>query len=201
MESQIQSKAPIDSEKINFSNGLKWVQQKTVAPILFLLSAIDKYSVNSGVNDMTGFLATIGAGVAYISSLLGGFLTNWLVWLVIGLGTSVVGGGFYYYSHTQAQLQSLAAEVAKNQVAIQIQQDTITSLQALAEDQKANTEHLQSSTAVAETSSAALASTVQNLHITTAAKTNRPALQTKLNNDLDNLFSTVKDLSNAKNSQ
>jgi hypothetical protein len=126
-----------------------------------------------------------------------GLFSSWAIWLLVGIGTTVVGGCYYYYEHTQSQLQILSANVAKSEVAIKEQQYTISALQAFSKEQKITVESFQTQTALVEDSAAKTSADIRDIHITAQAQINRPQLEIKLNNQLNDLFKSVGEISNA----
>ncbi len=127
-----------------------------------------------------------------------GFLSNKL--LMIGVGAFVLlAGTFYvYFKQTQSQLQIMAANVAKAEVAIDLQKKAIAQLENFAEEQKISMEMMQGRMNKAESDRAKLAKAIKDLNIVGNAQTDRKQLQINLNNQLNELFnSAVESTKNA----
>jgi septal ring factor EnvC (AmiA/AmiB activator) len=120
-----------------------------------------------------------------------GFLSNKL--LMIGAGAFVilaVGFGLYF-KHTQSQLQILAANVAKAEMAIDLQKQAIKQLENFAQEQKISNEMMQGRMSRAEADRAQLAKAIKDLNIVGSAQTDRKQLQINLNNQLNELFNSA----------
>lgn len=120
-----------------------------------------------------------------------GFLSNKL--LLVGVGAFVLlSGTFYiYFKHTQTQLQIMAANVAKAEVAIDLQKQAITQLENFAQDQKISMEMMQGRMNKAEADRAKLAKAIKDLNIVGNAQVDRKQLQINLNNQLNELFNSA----------
>lgn len=120
-----------------------------------------------------------------------GFITNKLLLLAVGAFAVLLGAFYFYYRNTQAALQTMAANVARAEVAIDIQKQALTQLQTIAEEQKISMQMMQGRLNKAEADRAQLAKAIKDLNITASAQTNRSQLQTNLNNQLNELFNSA----------
>jgi len=120
-----------------------------------------------------------------------GFFTNKLMLAGVVAFVVVAGGFALYYRTTQQTLRNLAANVAKAELAIEIQQNTLTQLQNIAEEQKIHLEMMQGRMSRAEADRAKLARAIKDLNIVGSAQTNRAQLQINLNNQLNELFNSA----------
>jgi len=127
-----------------------------------------------------------------------GFLSNKL--LLVGVGAFLLlSSAFYiYFKHTQSQLQIMAANIAKAEVAIDLQKAAISQLENVAQEQKISMEMMQGRINKAEYDRAQLAKAIKDLNIVANAQTDRKQLQINLNNQLNELFnSAVESTKNA----
>lgn len=120
-----------------------------------------------------------------------GFITNKLLLLAVGAFAMVLGAFYFYYKNTQAALQVMAANVAKAEVAIDLQKQALTQLQTIAEEQKISMQMMQGRLNQAEADRAKLAKAIKDLNIVASAQTNRTQLQTNLNSQLNDLFNSA----------
>lgn len=120
-----------------------------------------------------------------------GFISNKLLLLAVGAFAMVLGAFYFYYKNTQAALQVMAANVAKAEVAIDLQKQALTQLQTIAEEQKISMQMMQGRLNQAEADRAKLAKAIKDLNIVASAQTNRTQLQTNLNSQLNDLFNSA----------
>lgn len=120
-----------------------------------------------------------------------GFISNKLLLLAVGAFAMVLGAFYFYYKNTQAALQVMAANVAKAEVAIDLQKQALTQLQTIAEEQKISMQMMQGRLNQAEADRAKLAKAIRDLNIVASAQTNRTQLQTNLNSQLNDLFNSA----------
>ena len=131
-----------------------------------------------------------------------GFITSKLFLLSVGallILSTIVG---IYFKISQDQIEALTANLAKTEVAIDLQKQAIDDMKKIAESQKQSIADMQTKISRAEEDRATLATQIRNLNIVQTAQTNRPQLQTNMNTQLNDLFNSVKGgAANAKKPQ
>jgi septal ring factor EnvC (AmiA/AmiB activator) len=120
-----------------------------------------------------------------------GFITSKLFLLSVGALVVLVTIFGIYFKISQDQIEALTANLAKTEVAIDLQKQAIDDMKLIAESQKQSIEEMQTQISKAESDRAALATQIRNLNIVQNAQTNRPQLQTNMNTQLNDLFSSV----------
>jgi uncharacterized protein HemX len=126
-----------------------------------------------------------------------GFVTNNLMIMGAAVLVALLAVFGLYFWYAQDQIAQLHASVATAQSAIEQQNLTINNMQQVAESQKLAIQSLQTDLNRAETQRAQLAAQVRNLNIVRSAQTNRPQTQTMINNQINQLFDSVRETSNA----
>ena len=127
-----------------------------------------------------------------------GFLTNNLMIMGAAVMAAVLVVFGLYFWYAQDQIAQLHANVATAQSAIEQQNLSISNLQRMAESQRLAIQSLQTDLSRAETQRAQLAAQLRNLNIARSAHSNRPQTQTLINNQINQLFESIRDTSNAR---
>ena len=130
-----------------------------------------------------------------------GFITSKLFLLSVGAFLILATIFGIYFKISQDQIETLTANLAKTEVAIDLQKQAIDDMKKVAESQKQSIAEMQTQLSKAESDRATLATQIRNLNIIQNAQTNRPQLQTNMNTQLNDLFNSVKGGTNAKKPQ
>ena len=130
-----------------------------------------------------------------------GFITSKLFLLSVGAFLILATIFGIYFKISQDQIETLTANLAKTEVAIDLQKQAIDDMKKIAESQKQSIADMQTQLSKAESDRATLATQIRNLNIIQNAQTNRPQLQTNMNTQLNDLFNSVKGGTNAKKPQ
>jgi septal ring factor EnvC (AmiA/AmiB activator) len=101
---------------------------------------------------------------------------------VIGIAfLLVIGLGYWYYKDTQARLEQLAADRARLETAVKIQQDTIQSMTDFYANQAENLTQLQKDLASAEAEKDKLADKLSRHDLTTLARRKPTLIENRMN--------------------
>jgi len=109
--------------------------------------------------------------------------------------------GYFYWSWSQDEIQTLTKNNAILTTSVKIQKDTIADLQNYAAIQKREIELLQDQTNNAETRRRDLENKLRQLNIEASARNNRSELENKINAQSLQIFSDIESITNSSQTE